>query len=78
MYHRFKVAKYLDIRDVLNCQCEICCSKNQLSRKLLKPNPLRAHVGDILPSDTWLSGSYKEFKCKIKKHKGPSINYIRI
>ena len=71
MYHRSKVDKYLDKRDVRTRQFDKVkfVVLQPLVKKAFKtPNYYGAQLWDRLPKDTQLSGSYKEFKCKIKKH----------
>ena len=71
MYHRSKNVELLDVRDIHTRQFDKVKFKvfNPVIKKAFRsPKYLGAQLWDKLPVTTQLSGSFTEFKRKIKKH----------
>ena len=71
MYHRSKIALYVDRRDIRTRQFDKIKFKvmNPNVKKAFKsPNYLGARVWDLLPRDTQTAPTYNLFKYKVKQH----------
>ena len=76
MYRRSKIIDHLDVRDIRTRQFDKVKFKvlNPVIKKAFKsPNYLGAQLWDKIPISTQLSGSFVEFKRKIKKHIGEGL-----
>ena len=76
MYHRSKKPTLLDNRDIRTRRFDKIKFKviNPVIRIAFKTtNYLGAQLWDNLPIDTQLSGSFAEFKRKVKKHNGEGM-----